>query len=66
MVSNINLNDIALETDSPYLAPEPFRGKKNIPSYIVYVVDKIANLKGVTKDIVISKTGDAVAGKFDL
>ena len=66
VVSGINLEDIALETDSPYLTPEPFRGRKNIPSYIIYVAEKIADLKGVTKEIVISKTSNAVTSKFDL
>lgn len=66
VVSSIELDDIALETDSPYLTPEPFRGRKNMPSYVIYVVDKIAELKGVTRDAVISKTSNAVTSKFDL
>lgn len=66
VVSSIELDDIALETDSPYLTPEPFRGRKNIPSHVIYVVDKIADLKGVTRDVVIFKTSNAVTSKFDL
>ena len=40
----IGLKHIVLETDSPYLAPVPFRGKRNESSYIVYVVDKLAEI----------------------
>ena len=41
----IDINYLLSETDCPYLAPEPFRGKINHPGYTKYVVDKIAELK---------------------
>lgn len=41
-LNQISLNDIVLETDSPYLAPVPYRGKRNESSYIVNVLDKVA------------------------
>lgn len=44
----IDLGDIVVETDSPYLAPVPFRGKRNEPAYIVNTVRRIAELKGLT------------------
>lgn len=44
---NIGLDSLLLETDSPYLTPTPFRGKRNQPAYTHYVADKIADLKGV-------------------
>ncbi len=44
VVAEISLDDIVLETDSPYLAPVPFRGKPNESSYLVYIADKIAEL----------------------
>ena len=49
VVSKIPLEYIMLETDCPWLTPEPYRGKdKNAPKYIVYVAEKLAELKGVT------------------
>ena len=44
-VINAPLDRILLETDSPYITPEPFRGKRNEPSYVKYVAQKIAELK---------------------
>ena len=41
---------ILVETDSPFLAPEPMRGKKNEPSFIKYTIDKLAHLKGISFD----------------
>ena len=49
-VEAIPLERILLETDCPYMAPEPFRGKRNSSLYLPYVVEKIAELKGVSKE----------------
>ena len=46
----IPLEKILVETDSPFLAPEPMRGKKNEPSFIKYTTDKLAHLKGISFD----------------
>jgi TatD DNase family protein len=43
-MNQIDLKDIVLETDSPYLAPKPYRGKRNESSYIIKVVDKLSEL----------------------
>lgn len=51
-VESIPLEKILLETDCPYMAPEPHRGKRNDSSYIPYVVDKIAEIKGVSAQVV--------------
>jgi TatD DNase family protein len=45
VIKNISLDNVVLETDAPYLAPVPFRGKRNEPSYLKYVVEKIAQIK---------------------
>ena len=45
IVKSLPLNRLLVETDSPYLAPEPFRGKRNEPSYVQQVAKKIADLK---------------------
>ena len=47
-VEQIPLERILLETDSPYMAPEPYRGKRNDSRYIPYIVEKIAELKRVS------------------
>ena len=48
-LNQIDLKHIVLETDSPYLAPVPFRGKRNESSYIVYVIDKLSEIYGLSK-----------------
>ncbi|MBF0382273.1 MAG: YchF/TatD family DNA exonuclease [Magnetococcales bacterium] len=50
------LNRILIETDSPYLAPVPHRGKRNEPSYVVKIAEKIAELKGVSLEEVANTT----------
>ena len=47
VLANISLDHMVLETDSPYLSPVPFRGKRNESSYIKYVAEKLAEVKGV-------------------
>lgn len=50
VVEAIPLERILLETDCPYMAPEPYRGKRNNSSYLTYVRDKIAEIKGVSPE----------------
>lgn len=57
-VEEIPLSWIVLETDSPYLSPEPHRGKRNDSSRLSHVVEKIAEIKGVTAQEVIRITGE--------
>lgn len=56
VVSEVPLNKILVETDAPYLTPEPYRGKRNEPSYIKYVADKIAEVKNVSLEKVAKET----------
>lgn len=49
------IEKIVTETDAPYLAPVPFRGKRNQPEYVEYVVEKIAEIKGLKKEEAASK-----------
>ena len=55
-INQIDLRHLVLETDSPYLAPIPFRGKRNESSYIVNVVDKLASLYGLSSEEIALKT----------
>lgn len=50
VAKNIPLEYLLLETDDPYLAPVPFRGKENQPMYVKYVAEEIANLRGITPE----------------
>jgi TatD DNase family protein len=52
----IPLDKMLVETDSPYLAPVPFRGKTNQPAYVKYVAQEIANLRGISLDEVMQAT----------
>lgn len=56
VVKEIDLKHMVLETDSPYLAPVPYRGKRNESSYLKYIAQKLADLKGITIEEVASKT----------
>lgn len=55
-VEEISLNRIVLETDCPYMAPEPNRGTRNDSSQIIHVAEKIAEIKGITREEVIAVT----------
>ena len=48
VIEKMPLEYLLLETDSPYLTPEPFRGKENQPAYLKYVVERIAQLRNIT------------------
>jgi TatD DNase family protein len=50
VLSQIDLNNIVLETDAPYLSPVPFRGKRNESSYIKFVAEKIAEIKNISME----------------
>lgn len=56
VVKMLPMDKIILETDAPYLAPEPFRGKRNESAYLSYVAETIAAIKGITAEEVIIKT----------
>ena len=53
---SIPLEKLLIETDSPFLAPEPNRGKKNEPSFITYTAKKLADIKKITKEKLIKVT----------
>ena len=55
-ITNIPIKNIVLETDAPYLAPVPFRGKRNEPAYLKYVVEKLASICGLSIEDVANNT----------
>ncbi len=55
-LEQIDLKHLVLETDAPYLAPVPFRGKRNLPSYITKVAEKIAEIKEISLEEVAQIT----------
>ena len=55
-LNQIDLKHIVLETDSPYLAPVPNRGKRNESSYIMYVVEKLSEIYGVSNEEIADVT----------
>lgn len=66
VVSDLNLTDFVLETDSPFLTPEPYRGKNNRPYYVSIVAKKIAELKNTSYDKVVEATSQTAKSVFDL
>lgn len=66
IVKNIDLKNILLETDSPYLTPEPFRGKKNEPKNVYFVAKKISDLKEINIEEIINVTYTNACATFDL
>lgn len=58
VASYVPLDRCLIETDSPYLAPVPYRGKTNNPSYVPYVAKQLAECKGLSVEAVAQATGD--------
>ena len=54
VAANINLENLLIETDCPYLTPHPFRGKLNEPANVVYIAQEIAKLKNMEIENVAS------------
>lgn len=56
VIKFISIEKLILETDAPYVAPAPFRGKRNEPSYVAYVAEAIAKILGVPAETVAERT----------
>mgnify|MGYP001404049348 FL=1 len=65
-INQIDLKHIVLETDSPYLAPVPFRGKRNESSYIIYVLEKLSELYQLPREEIASITTNNAEKMFSL
>ncbi|MEE3482338.1 MAG: TatD family hydrolase [Lachnospiraceae bacterium] len=58
VVAAVPLERIVTETDCPYMAPEPFRGRRNDSTYIPYVIKRIAEIREITEDEVLETTAE--------
>ena len=56
VVREVTLSKMMVETDSPYLSPKPYRGKQNEPANVLYVAEKIAELKEISLEEVAEST----------
>ena len=66
VAKEIPFDKLLIETDSPYLTPEPFRGKRNEPKYVRYVAEEIAKIRNVSIDEVAEKTKKNFKALFEI
>ncbi len=66
IAKDISLEHIVLETDAPYLAPVPKRGKRNEPAYLMYTAEKMAEIHGLPLDVIADLTSRNAASLFNL
>jgi len=66
VVKEIDLKDIILETDSPFLAPMPFRGKRNESAYTIIIAEKIAAIKNIAIEEIANETTNTALELFKL
>ena len=66
IIPELPLNRILLETDGPYLAPVPFRGKRNEPAYLKLIAEKVAALKGITLEELAKATSENASNLFKI
>lgn len=66
ILANIDIGNIVLETDSPYLAPVPYRGKRNESAYLPYIVKKLSEIYSLNEQEVIRITTDTAMRLFDI
>ncbi len=64
VIRELDLEHLVLETDSPYLAPVPYRGKRNETSYVPIIAQRIAHIKGISLEEVAEKTTETAIQLF--
>ena len=65
-ISSIPIKNLLVETDSPYLSPEPNRGKSNEPSYIIHTIKKLSQIKNISDELVMKTTTNNFKKLFNL
>ena len=58
VLKNVPLNRVVLETDSPYLAPVPYRGKRNESAYLVKVAERLSEIYGIPLSEIAAQTSE--------
>lgn len=66
IAKEISLDYLLLETDAPYLTPEPYRGKRNEPAYIKFAAERIAEIRGTSFDEIANKTTENARKVFGI
>ena len=66
VLAQIGIEHIVLETDAPYLAPVPYRGKRNEPAYLDAIADKVAAITGIAKSEIAARTTENAIKLFEL
>lgn len=66
VVAALPLDAFVVETDCPYLTPAPYRGKRNEPAYLTYVVEKISEITGRDREEIIRKTDENFASAMNM
>ena len=66
VAARIPLDKLLIETDAPYLTPEPYRGKRNEPMFVKYVAEKIAEVRGTTFEEIANMTSQNLLELLDL
>jgi TatD DNase family protein len=66
IAAHIPLDRILVETDAPFLTPEPYRGKRNTPEYIPYIVERLASVRGITPEAMAQASTDNAICLFAL
>lgn len=66
VLPGVGVEHLVLETDSPYLAPVPFRGKRNESSYVKHVAERVADILGLSTEEVAQKTTENAVNLFNL
>ena len=64
LIKKVPLERLLLETDSPFLTPVPFRGKRNEPAYLTYIAQKIAQVKNISYEELIKTTNKSASNLF--
>ncbi len=66
VVKAIPIEHLLIETDAPYLTPEPFRGRRNEPAFVRYTAEKVAEIKGISYEEAAKKTAENAKRFFDI
>ena len=66
VIENIGVNNLVLETDSPYLTPHPYRGKQNSSKYIPVIAERISEITNISLEDVGNITSNNACSLFDL